>query len=377
MSNNISSKFDLNKSLDRNRNSRLNKDFMSHGFVTENTIAERTRRFFRIPYRDTHNVLQGAKEYLFFTKPNLFLFNPDASVTTSIAGKVSVKDLHPSIQRNSPTLCSLYMEVPYLFHELSRKHNLNQSYCGNFIPLLTNTVRGSLDLPGIEADYIELNKTSTGATRSIRQSSFSSDNSFDFSLEFSDNKFLEIYKLSKIYDEYFRLKNSGLLDILVDPTSTTSDLNQEMFDSLIKNIDTEVFSIYRFLVASNGEDIIHYSKLVGVSMTNVPRDSLSADTASDGNTSTPISFKADHVIDSDPMILIDFNKVGGVYTIGKSIIPPYAKLWDKDRFDINSMPVGTPFVLEKDEQGRRFGGNYERKATYFKLKFLDLERSII
>lgn len=353
--------------FDPKSNKRLSKDFMSHKLYDSDMISERMRRFFKIGYIDRENTLQGCKEFLFFTRPNLYLFNSIPEYRSP--GRVDMNDLHPSIRKNSPLLCSLYSEVPYLFYQLSRKFSGNMSFCGNFIPLLTNSVVSSLDLPGIDATYTELNKTNLGASRNIRGNSLASNNTFDFSLEFSDNKYLEIYKLAKIYDEYINLKYSGLLDIMHDPTNPKSGINHDMFSDLIDNVDSDVFSIYRILVGSNGEDIIHWSKLVGVSISNVPRDVISADMGDDGRLSIPLSFKADHVIDLDPMILVDFNKVGGVYYMGSPTIPTPAKTWDSESYSVSGVPVGTPFIIERDPDGNRFGGTGEHKPTYYKLKF--------
>lgn len=349
--------------------------YRANKLYTSKDISERFEKFFRFGYIDRENITTGSKEYLFFTKPHLYLFSSNATFENPYPGKVSINDLHPSIIKHSSTLCSLYHESPYLFYQLSRVSSKFGYNTHNFIPILTNTVASSLDLPTIDAEYSELNKTTMGATRFIRSHSIMSNNTFDFTIEFNDNKFLEVYKLAKIYDEYMNLKSSGLLDIVVDIGNPGGSNNQsgtygDMLTNLIANIDTDSFSIYRIIVSDNGEDILHWSKLWGVTFSNVPRDSIS-NIGDDGKISIPLGFKADHVSDLDPLIIADFNSVSGIYA-NDTNFPKTSKIWDSRINDINATPVGTPYITGYDENGNLFGGLGRTKPTYYKLKFSDV-----
>lgn len=343
---------------------RANKNF------SKEDIDNRFNKFFRLGYIDTHNNLTGARDYLFFTKPNLYLFDNPPQVEGR-SNNVSVKDLHLGIQRHSPKLCSLYYEVPHLFYQLSRSVRFNNAFCGNFIPLLTNTIDSSLDLPGVESQYSELTKTTNGAMRSIRGNSFQSNNEFTFSLEFIDNKYLEIYKLAMIYDEYMNLKSSGLIDIVKYPTTSDTECYDNMLNDLLYNIDSDLFTIYKITVSDDGESILHYAKLWGVSISNVPRDAISNLSSTDGKLSIPLEFKAEHVADLDPMIIADFNKIGEVYKIGNSL-PNYAKIWDESISAVSGELVGTPFITDRDEYGNKYGSGFGHNPYLYKLKFTSL-----
>lgn len=354
--------------FDKNFNRNIPKIMRANKVFSREDINSRFNKFFRLGYIDTINNLTGARDYIFFTKPNLYLFDEPSTIITGQSGKVSVKDLHLGIQRHSPKLCGLYYEHPYLFYQLTRSVKFDDYFCGNFIPLLSNTVSSNLDLPTIQAEYSELTKTTNGAMRSIRGNSFQSNNQFEFSLEFSDNKFLEVYKLALIYDEYMNLKSSGLIDILKYPTENKIDLYQDMLNDLLFNIDSSLFTIYKITVSDDGESIIHYSKLWGVSISNVPRDSLSSLSSNEGKISIPLEFKADHVSDLDPMIIADFNKAGGIYKIGDPV-PEYSKIWDSSISAVNGDLVGTPFITDRDEYGNKYGSGYGNNPILYKLKF--------
>lgn len=361
--------------LDRNYNGTLDKVLRANKVYSKSDIDSRFDKFFRIGYLDTINNLTGAKDYLFFTKPNLFLFDNPYTINVSgprRSGSVSISDLHVGIQKHSPKLCSLYYESPHLFYQLTQQVIFNNYTCGNFIPLLSNTVESSLDLPSVEGQYSELTKTTNGAMRSIRGNSYQSNNEFTFSLEFNDNKYLEVYKLASIYDEYMNLKSSGLIDIIKDPTDKNSDYYQEMLDNLLYNVDSDLFTIYKITVADDGETILHYAKLWGVSISNVPRDALSNLSSGDGKISIPLEFKAEHVADLDPMIIADFNNAGNEYKIGDSNIPEFAKIWDDSIDAVSGDLVGTPFITVSNSNAKTFGPVYEgysNKPVHYKLKF--------
>ena len=351
------------ESYDINRTLRANK------LYTSNDINKRFDKFFRIGYLDKVNVISGSKEYIFFTRPNLYLFD-SRKINSKIpkAGNVDIRYLHPSIQKNSPKLCALFNESPHLFYQLSRQH-----YSGNnFIPFLTNTVSSNLDLPTIEAVYSEMGKTTNGAMRSVRHSSYQSNNEFTFSLEFTDNKYLEVYKLATIYDEYMNIKASGLLDIFYDSQNPTNPLEGEGYDyqmmsDLLNNIDSSLFTIYRIIVSDDGETILNLAKLWGVSISGVPRDSIT-NLGNDSKITIPLEFKAEHVEDNNPLIITDFNAVSAYYTIGGPH-KPYAKLYDTHLGMVSGELVGSPFIEVNHKTGNAYVGSKSNDSAVYKLRW--------
>src|SRR5699024_4748182 len=128
-------------------------------------------------------------------------------------------------------------------------------------PLLSNAVTSSLELPGISADYIDTAKNVYQTSISYRGTSFKSDQDFEFSLDFKDSKFLDVYMYFKMYDEYERLKWLGQVSPKLE---------------YIKNkILHDQFSIYKFIVAEDGMTLLYFARVTGVYPTSVPREAMS------------------------------------------------------------------------------------------------------
>lgn len=265
-------------------------------------------KFSRYGYIDPYNIAHKTKEYLFFTKPDLHLFDGGWS-------------LNPEI-RNSTFFANAaitHREVAYMLQNSMPSNRLP------FIPMLSNAVSSSLDLPGISADYIETAKNVYGTAMHYRGSSFKSDQDFDFSLDFRDSKNLDVYMLFKIYDEYERLKWLGS----VSPPSDEYIVNKVLHDQ---------FSIYKFIVAEDGMSILYYARVVGVIPTSVPRDSIGN---MEGDFTLPVSFHGKFVYDMDPRILYDFNTLVSSYTRGHSTYD----LYNKDTKDNDGRWAHCPIIV--------------------------------
>lgn len=358
-------------------NNNLEKTFKSKNIHTQEELRQRYTRFFRWGYLDHHNVVTGIKQYLFFTKPNLFLFNnsnlptrthdPANMQTSYLNGKNGSNSfLHPSIMKYSSKLVEAYAVNPDLFYQLTRRVNFEESVIGNFMPLLTNLCDSTLDIPAEEAQYSDMVKTTNGAIRSIRGNSYQSTNGSTFTLEFKDTKSLEVLNLARIYNEYMNLKSDGLLDISGDSV---------MIDEIINKIDSDTFTIYSFIVDDTGENILYYSKFWGVSISNVPHDVVT--NIGDGKISIPLEFKYELVESNNPAILTDFNKIG-IEVVGEKrnykrkdddngwiYQIPKAPIWDNEIFAVNGAPVGCPYVLaDYYYNNKKVRAKYDGKKVY-------------
>jgi hypothetical protein len=178
-----------------------------------------------------------------------------------------------------------------------------------FMYLLSNSVTSKLDLPGISSDSRESTSNIMGTTIQYRGHSLKSDNGYDFSLSFEDTAYLEVYTLLKVYDEYMRLLKTGEVSPI-----------REYIES---RIISEQFSIYKFLIGTDGETILYYAKLTGCYFTDVPRSDF-GDPGSDGFKFS-VSFHAQFVEDSNPMILEEFNRVSpsGSRTDTSNCVPTF------------------------------------------------------
>lgn len=240
------------------------------------TQKEKYEKFARYERLDPNNWMGFTKEFIFFTTPDLQLFNG--------------VNLNPSIANNS-----LMVEATKRYNDVLQ--SLSYSACGRpFVNLLSNYKRSNVDLPDINtaSDY-ETSKNILGSSIFYRGTSYESDENHEFSIEFEDTKYLEVYMWFRLFDEYERMKHYGLVDFVDDRYLNAKIIHDQM-------------AMYKFIVGEDGESIIHYSKFIGVYPKNVPRSTFS-DLPADGNVKFTINFKAAYVEDMDPNIILDFNEV--------------------------------------------------------------------
>ena len=248
--------------------------------INSNRIFDRSQiewydKFNRFGLLDPYNPLAGSKEYVFFTRPDLHLLDGSS--------------LNPELETD-PYFRDMYDRRKKILQQLQLSADGTTS---PFMPILSNALKSSLELPEITAKEIEGPSTIYGTNIKYRGSSWSSDEEFDFSLEFEDTKYLEVYSLIKTWDMYYRKRLYGTV------TPVRSDY------TIWKTLDDQI-AIYKFIVDEDGETIIHFSKLYGCYPLSVPRNTFSDTTKTDG-LNFSVSWKAQFIDDMDPLILRDFN----------------------------------------------------------------------
>lgn len=234
------------------------------------------------PFNETDN-----REYLFFTKPDLNIFKTDG---TSSTRQYNALELNNAL-KNIPIFTDAVQRYKPSLTQLQSSVNSLGNISSPFMTILTNTVTSRLDLPNISADVSESSSNMYTTAIQYRSHSLKSDNGYDFTLSFTDTKYLDVYMMVKLYDEYIRLQKAGT----VSPRKTY----------IVNSILSEQFSIYKFIVGVDGETILYFAKLTGVFFTDVPRGEF-GDPGKDGFKYS-ISFHAQFVEDSNPAILSDFN----------------------------------------------------------------------
>lgn len=264
----------------------LNKTLAANGIFNKykSRPYNEISRFGYLPIHETESV---TREYLFFTKPDLNIF-----------GDGSGMDFDYAVSLNSKL-----QAIPFFVETNTRNGNAlrqlqysvkdTRSAKNPFMYLLSNNVTSKLDLPGISAESKESTANIMGTSIQYRGHSYKSDNGYDFSLSFRDTKYLEIYTLLKAYDEYMRLLKTGEI--------------APMKKYIENRIISEQFSIYKFLVGEDGETILYFAKLTGCYFTDVPRGDMS-DPGNEGFKFS-VSFHAQFVEDSNPMIINEFNRI--------------------------------------------------------------------
>ena len=278
---------------------------------------DKISRYGYIPIYETEQV---CNEFLFFTKPDLNIFGNgiDSSFDYDTALNSSLSSIPFFVEENIRHKNALRQ----LQYSVKDKHGVKNP----FMYLLTNGVTSKLDLPGISAESKESTANIMGTSIQYRGHSYKSDNGYDFSLSFTDTAFLEIYTVAKAYDEYMRLLKTGENNL------------RPIRRYIINRIISEQFSIYKFLVGEDGETILYYAKLTGCYFTDVPRSDMS-DPGNDGFKFS-LSFHAQFVEDSNPMILEEFNRIspGGNKT-------NYADVYDYNNNIVDNTWVRWPKII--------------------------------
>ena len=257
-------------------------------------------RFARISPIDPYNALLTTKEYIFITKPDLCIFNTTTGVLNSDLAR-----------------------YPFFVDAINRYKNvalqLQSSMAPGsipFIPMLSNTITSSTDLPGISAETIETGSNIMGTKISYRGTSWKSDEDFDFNLEFEDTKYLDVYMLFKIYDEYEKLKWNGALEFSEESCGSNRWQNY-----IINKVLHDQVSIYKFVVGDDGQRLVYWARLTGCYPTSIPREAFSDMNNSDPQKIT-VGWKSHFVRDMDPIILNQFNSLIRLYKPqGGTVLP--------------------------------------------------------
>ena len=202
-----------------------------------------------------------TREYIFFVKPDLHIFNLDKST------------FFEPISRN-PFFVDLRYRGGNSGRYMKVLKNLQKSAADNgdscpFIRAFTNKIRSSVDLPDIQASDQETATNQFGTRITYRKSSIASDEGFDFTTEFEDNKFLEIYTWFKAYDEYERMKYKGYIKI--DNSQECSRWREYAQYKILH----DQMAMFKIIVGANGTDILYFARIVGVYPKSVNRSAFS------------------------------------------------------------------------------------------------------
>ena len=260
--------------------------YHSAGIYKRNEIDYFTKRY-RFGILNPYESLTNCKEYLFFTKPDLNIYprdNTNGTPSTSLHPYLATKPYWIELADKNPEVIKLLQQ------------SLDPADCFNH--LLENMVQSNLDIPDVSAEMIETPNNMYGVGFSYRGSSEASDDSFDFSLEFKDTKYLPVYHFFKAYEDYETLKHHGQIE----------PWRQYIMDKILY----DQYSIYKFIVDEDSETIIYYAKFFGVKSKSLPRSAFSNTDFSNG-LSYSIDFNAAFFDDMKPYILTNFNNISKSY----------------------------------------------------------------
>lgn len=241
---------------------------------------------YRFGLYNPYGAVTNLKEYLFFTKPDLNIIERD-----DVTGSIKSNELTEGL-KNSTFWRELKEDKPQIIDLLQN------SKTSGWNKLLQNSVISNLEIPGLEGTVTESPVNNYGVGFQYRGTSEASDDSIDFSLEFKDTKWLDVYYFFRAYEDYQTLKHHG----------TVSPWKGYITNRILH----DQFSIYKFLVDDDMETIVYWCKLYGVMPMNLPRDVFSTADFSSGLSYT-INFKAAFFEDMRKDILIDFNNLSTTF----------------------------------------------------------------
>ena len=273
----------LKKSNSSFNDNMFDSNLQAASFYKRNQINNYTGMY-RFGKVDPFTALNGAHEVVFFTKPDLHILDKGSG------GYVLNKEL-----ANNPFFIELKEKYPNVINELQKSTNSNP-----LSNLLFNMKikTSNLEVPAMSSTTIDNPVNIYGTSYDYRGSSESSNDNFDFSIEFSDGKYLDTYMYFKAYEEYQILKSHGL----VSPKETY----------ITNKIIHDAIGIYKFVLDEDFETIVYYGYYCGVFFKNLPRDVFS-NTEFNGGITYSIDCRAAFFEDMDPLILTDFNALTSNY----------------------------------------------------------------
>lgn len=295
--------------------SNFDKLIQSTGNYTRSQL-EWYNKFCRFGAIDPYNTLGTTREYIFFTKPDLHIFKNKsvANLNTQLASDPIFIDAKER-----------YLDV---LKQLQISNNENKS---PFINILSNSVKSTVDLPTITSGEVEGANNIYGDNIPYRWASWTSDNNHEFSLEFEDSKYLEVYMLFKLWDEYVKKKSKGA----ITPPDESYIFNKILHDQI---------AVYKIIVGEDGETIIFFAKMWGVFPKKVPREAFSSLDA-EGKLTFTVDFNATFVEDSDPTILSEFNLLTKAYSGG-----PTLSLYDNINKHVDGRWATMPYIVYESNQ---------------------------
>lgn len=269
----------------------------------------------RFGFKD-YDQLQSAREYVFFTKPDLNIYQ-------DTQGNSLNEDL-----KTDPLFNEIHRKCPEVLYQLQRSVTKNES---PFMNLLYHTRASKVDLPTVTSKEIETSSTQFGTRLYYRKHSFESDENHDFSIEFRDRKTLLVYYLFKAWNHYSNLKSIGI----VSPRDIYRT-NMELHDQI---------AIYKIIVTEVGDEILYFAKITGCYPKTVPRDVFSD--VSDKLTYN-IQWKGNFVEDMDPLIIEEFNRLVNPYRQKRADLP----LYDSKNYRVNSKWATVPYIQRQYYKGK-------------------------
>lgn len=325
--------------------------------------------FYRYPRNDPYNYVDGAREYLFFTKPDLPLVHDgnasgvDAFLTAPAKNIAYFTDLaeSPGYRKS-------------VFSNLSYSGVKKYDGCP-FIRILSNRKTSNMDIPDLQVEELETAVNMYGTKILYPKSSSSSDEGVDFNIEFEDDRFCEIYHLFKVWDYYRTLKWYGV----VSPASFLKEYgdnktNRTTFDEVLHAMERDIMEpnhtydtpegdyvnylfykvlhdhirVFKFLIDNDGETVLYAASAIGCYPKTIQRSTFS-EIPDRGPLKINIGFKVSGWFDDNMTSVIqDFNDIVGSWKTYQECTENEWPIYDDSIGFVSQELVDVPFIVKVD-----------------------------
>ncbi len=270
----------------------------SNNLPTDGKSIQYYDRLSRFTVLDPYNKFTYGKEYLFFTKPDCHIVEPNTMT------------LNPALE-GDPFFVDLLNRYPAVINQLQKSagSDSHTEYAAKspFMNILCNSKASTLELPAMTASTMDGPTNMWGGTNTYRKDAWIADENLEFSIEFEDTKTLDIYNLLKAYEMYHRYKMAGY--IYPPNLAGATETDGVYYDTYTAKKELhDVFGIYKFIVDDDYTDILYYAYIYGAYFMNVPRDAFNSVNGVVEGMKYTVDFKAFGVSD-DPTILGQFNNL--------------------------------------------------------------------
>lgn len=337
--------------------------------------------FYRFPRNDPYNYVDGAREYLFFTKPDLpLVMNSEASDPSGFLTEPA---------KTVPYFMDLAESAGYrksVFCNLSYSGTKRHDGCP-FIRILSNRKTSNMDIPDIQVEELETAVNMYGTKILYPKSSQTNDEGIDFTVEFEDTRFLEIYHLFKVWDVYRSLKWYGLispasflkefganksqrvadgllkksaqqavgvigaLDLIrqsfMDPDQSYGDVERDYVGYIFHKVLHDHIRVFKFLIDNDGETILYAASAIGCYPKTIQRSSFS-EIPDRGPLKISVGFKVSGWFDDTlTNIVKDFNAIVSSWKPINECIENYYPIYDPEIGYVSQELVDVPFITRK------------------------------
>ena len=308
----------------------VNLDLMN----PQQLFRQYTKYYNRYKIQNPNDALTKAFGHVFFVRPDCNIY-ADGSTGANAS---------PTLADNLKNLSEYYyalQHAPELLRELTQG---KAGYDHEFMMFLSNKAK-SFETSDEYVEDESYGDALTGHKVAYGKNNIKSKAAGEISIKYTDDKYLHIYHLHKLWTDYISHVYRG---------KVWPDINY------VKNkILDYPTCLYYILTAEDGETIIFWSKYYGVFPTKTPSSNLMFDDSQRiSNPEYTISYKYSWKEDFNPLSLVEFNTHG----------------WNRDWRYVNTYQnsvlgtgytwAGTPFI--ETFRGNRNDGNL---PYTFKLRF--------